>query len=430
MTENDRPFNHIEQLHYDAITAAGNDPTDWLIESQLGAWQQHHGWSLTPQQADDLRRLSGNASSRFERAEALQLYNIAETCIRTMQQMSVDRQSLQMAQFGIATGPGTLVNHPLNPQVVQSEWHHQISDDDARPPGDGAAFALSSVIWMPVHALTPIVNVAWVISDRLTRPYGDIGSLFTAFTRHLTWEEALETLRAQRDPRSDNIAPPPGRATIFFPIAPDQPSPRFDGPVRDSATGMTIAAVVFMAGHEAGHLYLGHFGDRELIEPITGGSTVSPILKRERDADTIGINAVWDGLESHGYGSIDYTWVGPVLALAIHAGIAAAHPYSDRGTPDDSWQDWVHRLATAIRVMGEWLIGNGFGWTRSVPILCAAVPLAACTYEYVRTGGELADGNGRLGAPGADVYAMLEPIALELLDRFERPDDDPFDQTP
>lgn len=415
MTNSDVPLNAVERRQNDAIVAAGNDPADWLIEPQLATWEQRSGWPLTPELAAELRRLSGEAASRFELVERLQVYSLAEACIRTMQEMSFDRQALQPAQFRIATEPGSLL-HPR----VQAEWH-------ARPPGDDGASASNSIIWMPVNALLMFSRVAGVISNRLIKQVGDLESLIAAFARNLTWYEALEFLRMHRLPNV--VTPSEGESAILLPEPPDQP-PNSHDPIREGATVMNIAATVFVAGHEAGHLYLGHFGDRNPIEAILGGRSISPNLRREMEADSVGINAVWDGLASNGL-SIDITFVGPVVvALAASAGLAAAHPRTDYGTTNDTWQDWVYRLRLAIRVLGEWLIGNGLGLTRSGPILAAAAPLAACIYEYVRTGGDLADGNGRLGAPGAEVYAMLEDTALPLLERFGQLGDNPSDPTP
>lgn len=405
MTNLDPPLNDVERRHSDAIRAVGNDPADWLIESQLATWEQNHGWPLTSEQAAEARRLSGEAASRFELAECLELYSLAAAHIRTMQAMSFDRQDFRSAQFDIATDPGSLL-HPY----VQAEWHAGVPVDDRES-------AHSSVIWMPVNTLQVFGSVVGVISHRLMRRFGDLPTMLAAFAQGLTWDESLEVLRRDRlQLKPDVIAPTIGRTKVFLPNSPDLP-PNLRDSIAEGAAALRIMVTTFVAGHEAGHLYLGHFGDRVLIEPISGGD-IPPSLRREMAADTVGIGAVWDGLESNGLGSIDYTWPGPIIALAASAGIAAAHPQTDADTANDTWADWVYRLCLAVRVLGRWLIDNGFGLSRSRPILVGAAPLAACVYEYVRTGGDLADAHGRLGVPGDGVYAKLEGIAFQLLDEF------------
>jgi hypothetical protein len=277
---------------------------------------------------------------------------------------------------------------------------------------------------MPVQALNQFDSVVGVISNRLVRRFGDLQSLMTAFVRHLTWDESLEILRRHRLRIPADVAtPPPGRQSIVFANPLDEPPDSAD-PIVTANNYLRVMVTTFVAGHEAGHLYLGHFGDRELIDLISGGDSMPPILRREVAADGLGIASVWDGFASNGL-SIDETWPGPVLALAVSAGRAAAHPDTDRGTTQDTWEDWVHRLSLAIHALGQSLIGNGFGLARSGPILAAAAPLAACIYEYVRTGGDRADRSGRLGAPGAEVYTFLEATVLPLLEQFRSLDDRP-----
>ncbi|WP_396908096.1 hypothetical protein [Mycolicibacterium sp.] len=398
----DDPLNDIEQLHHGAIVAAGNDPDDWLIDAQIRTWELRHGYPLTSGEEVELRRLSLEAASRYERSEYLQFYSLAATYVATMQEMSFDRQDFQPAPFRVATQPGSYIE----PWVA---WHARTDDDSGQPPPD-------PIIWVPAGALIIFANVIEVFTGRIVRAFDDLPALIKAVGEQ-SWAETLAALRAGPRRPAGYVPTRQGRCAVHFPPPIDRRSllphvARIDD-------GIKAAVTTFVIGHEAGHLHLGHFGDRRRFDPFVGGEPIDPGLRRETGSDTVGVCTVWDGMSAHGHGSIDATWIGPVLALATSAGLAAAYPIADQHTTNDTWHDWVYRLSTCVRGLGAWMFGNGFSYARTCAVLGAAVPLAAAVYEYMRTGGELRDATDRLGAPGVEIHAELERAALAQLKRFE-----------
>lgn len=404
MPSSESTLNSVEQKHRDAILAAGNNPTDWLIGSQIASWDERHGWSLGAAEAAELRRLSKGASSRYEIAEMLQLYSIAESSIQLMQSTSQDRQDFRPAHFRIATEPGAL----LHAKTVQHEWHVRQKEDRLEE-----AKSTESTVWIPATILNIFGGIAGVVVKRLIFAAGGFDELICALASTMTWDMAYELLAEGSRLDFTGFRPAPeGRSAIYVPNGLDVPDT--ESPLGRIDFLTKVAITTFVAGHEAGHLYLGHFFDRAVIELIRGGD-LSVVLKEEIGADMVGIAAVWDGLSSTASMSIDYSWIGPILALAVSAGLAAAHPGTDAGTRDDTCDSWIVRLEYCLIVLARWLRGNAFEPVRVERILGAATPLSVAVYEYMRGGGELLDAAGRLGPSGDDLYERLEAVVLREL---------------
>lgn len=401
-TDRDLHLNDIEATHHKAIKAAGYRPEDWLIEAQVGTWRERHGWELSDQGRAALLNLSRTAASRYELVEALHPYRAVLDNIAAMQVQSIDRLNFGPAALAIATSPGDLA-HPR----LSSSWHTRISTDlaDQEP---------KHVIWMPLNFIRSLESVAGLLTTRLLPHFGDVQGLVNALAQIVTWDEALELLR----PATISLPWPKeeGRATIVEPPALDLPGAHPDAA---SDQFLKLAMLTFVAGHEAGHVFAGHVGDRPPIETFTGAVSLPPALRREINADSIGIMTVWDGMSANAVGSIDETWIGPIVALAYQAGFEGAYPAAEGRVQEDLLASWIVRLEFALERIGAELRLNGFAVSRGARILPAALNMAVLVYEYRRSGGELGAGVDRLGPPGEVLYAILLPRVRRLLDSLD-----------
>jgi hypothetical protein len=168
-----------------------------------------------------------------------------------------------------------------------------------------------------------------------------------------------------------------------------QPLPPADLSLQRVEAIFITAYVTFVAGHEVGHIYLGHTGARELASPFLAiPSQISPGHADEIAADTVGMASVWDGMSHNDeFGaSIDYTWLVPVIFVASRAGRSATVRDPDDARSIDDWTGWILRLQLMLKWLIVNLTKNNFEIHRIMPILLSAPPLAGAVYEWVRIG--------------------------------------------
>lgn len=351
-------LNRIERRHHEAIVELGRNPEDLLFEAQLAGWRKAGFW-LEDEEFAFIRSLGEWAPSRYELLELLPLYWAADRHIRRMQAMSVDRFPFKAAKFSIATEPLQLVAAvATSRRVFAGIGAPEVRPDVSEP---------ESTIW--VHA--GLVNVLKVLTAHvactLVAPEGDLPRLFEAVSR-------------DPDPRVVFR-----RLCSFVPtlgmFSSANPSVQVAGSL------LLQSCVTFVAGHEAGHIYLGHTGANEMLNPwVSVPAGLDSEVRDEMAADMVGLISLWDGMGQEDEGarlSIDYAWLGPVLYLAFEAGRAAA----DSAENLDSRLGWVNRLKVLLKGLFINLGRNGFESRIVVKVFLAVPPMAGAIYEWVRLGG-------------------------------------------
>jgi hypothetical protein len=144
----------------------------------------------------------------------------------------------------------------------------------------------------------------------------------------------------------------------------------------------------FVVGHEIGHVYVGHTYTQDAI-PVIISEGMDRVVKRESEADAMGLSAVWDGM-AHGEPSmsIDITWLGPVLFLSSMMGFSLLGQPLHSSTVDEAAiaraTFWHRRLFLLVKGLMNNLVQNAFDDER-VRAVADVVPLLACAVvEWLR----------------------------------------------
>lgn len=421
----DQPLNSIEIRHRDAIIRAGLDPEDFLFEAQLAALRPEDGW-ITEEAVQAIRDLRGWASSRFELVELLTLYHSADENIRTMQSMSADRVPFGDADFVIATEPDQIVSATVDSR----EFTTSVVDHPEVGPWPGES---ESIVWINAGSVNVLKMLATHFRRTLIAPYGDLqeflrvlseqGDTIELVARLSSFDtlptESSELLRRAIDfVQKEKLLREDHRAALILP--PLEPPPT-DRSLAAAQSVLMTGFATFLAGHEAGHIFLGHTGTRRRSSSLRRiPEWISPRQADEIDADIVGLTSVWDGMSENYSASIDYTWLAPVLSLAAHAGMAALAAAVDPGSTQatDDLAGWVNRLRLLVHGMIINLHGNGFKAIRIRPIMRSVPPLAGAVYAWLGAGGMRAPSVRHPEAFDWSVYNLLTSDCSELQSEF------------
>jgi hypothetical protein len=390
----DEPLNSIEIRHRDAILAAGHDPAGFLFDAQLTA--KLRGGYLTGEDAQIIRGLRASAGSRFELVELLPLYHVASENIRTMQQMSADRVAFRGANFVVATQPGQFVTATVDSRqfATNAVDHPEV----VRRPDEP-----ESVVWLNTGSVNMLKVLATHFGHALIAPYGDLRNFLSAMAEGANTLDLVARLRdvdslpaeqadfmrrlihhAQERERSANA----NREGLA--VMPPFTAFSTDRSLAVAQTVLLYSFVTYLAGHEAGHIYLGHTGAGPRSTYLGKvPSWISPLRADEIDADIVGLLSVWDGMAQNYDSPIEYTWLAPVLFLAARAGMAAALAVVDPSSAQavDDFNGWVDRLRYLVRSIAVNLRGNSFEASRIRSVLRSVPPLAGAVYAWLQAGG-------------------------------------------
>jgi hypothetical protein len=362
----DGPLNSIEIRHRDAILAAGLDPADFLFDAQLSTLTRDGG--LTKGDAKAIHDLRGWASSRYEPVELLPLYYAASENIRTMQQVSDNRVPFEDVNFVVTTDPGQLVPATVDSTRFATDAvdHPQVTRRTDEP---------ESIVWINTGSVNVLKNLATHFGHTLIAPYGNLAEFLSVMA------EGVDPLDLVARLGNVDCLPQDPINTV-----------RIDWPLAEARTILIYGFVTFLAGHEAGHIYLGHTGISPRATFLRDvPSWISPRRADEIDADIVGLISVWDGMKKNYGPSIDSTWLAPVLFLAARAGLAGADagaavdPSSAQAV--DDFAAWIDRLRYLVSSIAVNLRGNGFEARQIRSILRSVPPLAGAVYAWLQADG-------------------------------------------
>jgi hypothetical protein len=293
--------------------------------------------------------------------------------------MSSDRWRLPHLDFVVVSHPSRIV--------------HATIDDHAE------LLTLSGspryVVWINVGLMNFIKAVANHVIWTLVRPRGSVeafvddvartgGPNLRSLVRELLSRPFDHAAHLHADPLSyterDAVSPAP-------PIRMEQ----FDRSDTEAHRAWVHACRGFtthVAGHEIGHIYLGHIGPQPRIQLIGGDHGLPTGVVREVEADVVGMTAVWDGVAATTGGSIDFTWLGPVTFLAAMTGVKLVDvdvndPSLDQATIEPALI-YRTRLCFVVRYLMESLVANRFEAERVRRIAIAVPPVAAAIIEWLR----------------------------------------------
>lgn len=369
-------LNRIEIRHRDAIVDAGLKPEDFLFRAQLTEWRKAGFWR-SGDELQFMHNIATWAPSRFELIELIPLYYYADRHIRMMQHLSADRFAYPAVNFAIATDPRQLVTASassrrkrtvVDPRVVSSAG----GDSEVVPE----TVEDESIVWMHAGLMNILKLLVTHLTSTLVAPEENLPRFLQSVSESEDPRDLLEHLFRYRPSLS-------GRAEGNRPLQ-----------LQKAEAILLIASVTFVAGHEVGHIYLGHTDVRDRLNPFTSlPEGMPPHRADEMAADAVGLTAIWDGMSQGQEGvSIDYTWIAPVLFLAFKSGWAASVADEDDPASVEHFTDWAARLQVLIRTLLLNLRRNGFEAHRTETVQRSAPLLAGAVHEWVRLGGLIGEG--------------------------------------
>ncbi|WP_155807460.1 hypothetical protein [Brevibacterium sp. VCM10] len=424
MINNTASLNTIEKWQYQKILENGAIPDDFLIESQLERWNETHHRKLQDDEKQFILRLSESCPSRYELANLLHKYHLASNSVRAMQKQSSDTMGYLDAKFVVATGfdgttPRTVIG---DTSITTSPTNHAVScsQDPEQEKARPSQISRSAIVWIPSGASQLIAMTANLISARLIVPiFGDFRVLTRAIAEYFTLTDLLALFQVKDftvevGPDSDAS----GRKMILV-----NTTPLSEGPETDCLDILEIAMLSFEIGHEVGHIFHGHFYERPWIDAhcfrSNPADSLDYLTKVEINADTAGLNTIWDGLKATTGVPIDISWLGAILPLAAHAGMAALCS-SESDDARTTYNNWLQRLHYSLKSMYQTLHGTRTEPWRSIPIIKAAPLLAAALYEFYRVGGDNTLQQSTGGLTGEELYDEFKPLCEDYLGLFDR----------
>lgn len=377
----------IEDRHREAIENAGLNPADFLFEAQLERARDSGFWG-DDADVEFICRLVDWSPSRYELIELLPLYYFADKHIRVMQGMSADRFSYPAVEFSVATEPQQLVTAYASSRRSAVVDPLVSGDAGGDPEISPEVVEHESIVWMHAGLMNTLKVLTTHFARTFVAPAGDLPPFLNLVTGTESPREFLERLFQSRAKLSG-----PGNHAL------------------KDAELLLMASVTFIAGHEVGHIYLGHTGVTKPLSPFVSLGNEMPTRQADEwAADGVGLTSLWDGM------GIDHTWIAPLLFLALNSGWAASVADTDEPESMERVYDWVRRLVVLVRNLVINLFRNGFEPRRVEPILRCAPLVAGAVHEWVRLGGLTGKPNPRRGGINFDpfVYQAVKDVCNSL----------------